>query len=121
MNLTQKPRPSLRAAINAACKQCIYDPQAPGGWRQQTHLCSCQSCPLWPVRPLSDSAIPQRLLDEFQILPDDPCLSGPRESRLLNDDTQGGTSVQGHRHCSENLARRAKFSGKAGHSDTGCP
>lgn len=79
MNLAQKRRPSLRTAIDAACKQCIYDPQAPGGWRQQTHLCSCQDCALWPVRPMSASGIPQNLLDESRILPDDPGLSAPPE------------------------------------------
>ena len=121
MNVTQKPRASLRAAIDAACKQCIYDPQAPGGWRQQTHLCSCQRCPLWPVRPLSESAIPQRLLDEFQILPDDPCISPPRETHLLNDDIQDTTSFPGNRHCPENPPLRARFSGKAGPSGAGCP
>lgn len=105
----------------AACKQCIYDPQAPGGWRQQTHLCSCQSCPLWPVRPLSDSAIPQRLLGEFRILPVDPGLSDPRESPLLHDDTQGGTPAQVRQHLTEIPPLSAKFSGNAGHSGAGCP
>ena len=44
---------SLRAAINAKCKDCIYDPCAPGNWRQQTAACRITSCSLHPYRPLS--------------------------------------------------------------------
>jgi hypothetical protein len=31
----------------------IYDPQAPGNWRQQTGACTIKSCSLWPFRPVS--------------------------------------------------------------------
>lgn len=41
----------LRAAINAKCRECIYDTEAPGTWREQVAQCSCPRCPLWPVRP----------------------------------------------------------------------
>ena len=44
---------SLRKAINEKCKDCIYDPQGRGNWRQQVTACPCQDCPLWPVRPVS--------------------------------------------------------------------
>lgn len=44
---------SLRAAVNAKCKECIYDECAPGKWRQQTEACRITSCPLHPHRPLS--------------------------------------------------------------------
>ncbi|RDS76404.1 hypothetical protein DL238_01455 [Alteriqipengyuania lutimaris] len=44
-------RGSLRAAIDAKCKDCVYDKQEPGGWRQQVAACPCEhSCPLWSVR-----------------------------------------------------------------------
>jgi hypothetical protein len=43
----------LRAAINAKCKDCIYDPLSGlGYWRQQVGACTAKSCPFWPVRPL---------------------------------------------------------------------
>lgn len=42
---------SLRAAINSKCRHCIYDPAAPGTWREQVAQCACRSCPLWPYRP----------------------------------------------------------------------
>jgi hypothetical protein len=42
---------SLRAAINAKCKDCIYDPLAGGTWLAQVAVCSSPGCPLWPVRP----------------------------------------------------------------------
>jgi hypothetical protein len=46
-------RPSLRAAIDAMCKSCIYDPGSGGGaWREQVASCSSGNCPLHSVRPL---------------------------------------------------------------------
>jgi len=43
---------SLRDAINAKCRDCIYDPKCGGGtWREQVAQCSSLGCPLWPVRP----------------------------------------------------------------------
>jgi hypothetical protein len=45
--------PSLRAAINAKCKSCIYDPDARGNWREQVSGCSSANCPLHAVRPIS--------------------------------------------------------------------
>jgi hypothetical protein len=53
--LTQT-RQSLRAPIDEKCRDCIYDPADPGGWRQQVDACSCTSCPLWKVRCRSRAA-----------------------------------------------------------------
>jgi len=48
---------SLRAAINAKCKECIYDPIAgKGTWRQQVEACTAPTCPLYSVRPTSKGA-----------------------------------------------------------------
>ena len=45
---------SLRAAINAMCKFCIYDPiGGRGTWRQQVEACTAPSCPLYAGRPKS--------------------------------------------------------------------
>lgn len=44
---------SLRKAINEKCKECIYDRQDVGGWRQQVTACTSFSCPLYDVRPVS--------------------------------------------------------------------
>lgn len=50
----------LRSAINAYCKSCTYDPKAHGGtWRQQVEACTVTACPLWAVRPRSESAKPR--------------------------------------------------------------
>ena len=47
---------SLRAHINAKCRDCIYDPKSGAGtWREQVAQCSVISCPLWPVRPAPNS------------------------------------------------------------------
>ena len=48
------PGISLRATINAKCRECIYDPFASeGNWRQQVQACTSYNCPLYPVRPVS--------------------------------------------------------------------
>ena len=46
-------RPSLRAAINAMCKSCLYDPgNGNGPWREQVQGCSSSNCALHSVRPI---------------------------------------------------------------------
>jgi len=45
---------SRKRAINAKCKDCIYDPCGSGKWRQQVEACPSQDCALWPFRPKSD-------------------------------------------------------------------
>lgn len=53
------PPRSLRKAIDAMCKWCIYDPKSGGGnWRQQVTACAITRCALWPVRPLSRGESP---------------------------------------------------------------
>ena len=42
---------SLRAAIDAKCKDCIYDPLDHGTWRMQVEACAYTDCPLHVVRP----------------------------------------------------------------------
>ena len=37
---------SLRKRIDEKCKDCIYDPTAPGTWRQQVFLCTAQIMPI---------------------------------------------------------------------------
>ena len=49
----QAVRPSMRAAINAKCRECIVDAYAPGTWRQQVEACTSPDCPLYPLRPVS--------------------------------------------------------------------
>lgn len=44
---------SRLAAINAKCRECIYDPMSPGNWRQQVEACSSANCPLHSFRPIS--------------------------------------------------------------------
>ena len=44
----------FRAAINAKCKECIYDGiGGTGNWRQQVEACTSPKCPLFPLRPVS--------------------------------------------------------------------
>ena len=52
---------SLRAAINAKCRECIYDPIAGRGtWREQVEACVSANCPLHEVRPKSSGERAQR-------------------------------------------------------------
>ena len=51
---------SLRNAINLKCKDCIYDPEVEGGWKQQVSLCDLSDCSLWPYRPMARTS-PQSL------------------------------------------------------------
>lgn len=44
-------RPSLRNAVDAMCKACLYDARGAGTWRAQVAACTAHSCPLHPVRP----------------------------------------------------------------------
>lgn len=47
------PKPSLRDAINAKCRECIYDPKSGlGTWREQVAACTSRTCPIYPARPL---------------------------------------------------------------------
>ena len=49
---------SRTKAINEKCKDCIYDPKAPGTWREQTEACpSEKSCALWPYRPIAIATV----------------------------------------------------------------
>ena len=48
----RKKRPSMRKAIDAKCKECIYDDLSGlGTWRQQTEGCLSTDCPLYELRP----------------------------------------------------------------------
>jgi hypothetical protein len=49
---------SLRKRINAHCVSCVYDDLAAGTWKQQVEACTVTSCPLWDVRPRSNSKSP---------------------------------------------------------------
>ena len=42
---------SLRAAINGKCRDCIYDSEGRGTWREQVGQCTIVSCSLWKYRP----------------------------------------------------------------------
>lgn len=69
-------------AIAAYCRECIYDPQAAGTWREQVAACACTDCPLWRYRPLPRNArpwiasrSPDALPDGFASLPHDEAIA----------------------------------------------
>jgi hypothetical protein len=57
----------LRAAINAMCKACTYDPQDRGTCAQQISCCVSNECPLHSVRPINARAIPDTLLAHWRL------------------------------------------------------
>ncbi len=50
----QSSKPGMRGKVNAKCIECIYDDIGGGGsWRNQAENCTCLTCPLYSVRPVS--------------------------------------------------------------------
>ena len=65
--MSQLPKkPSLRKAINAHCKSCVYDNLAAGTWLAQVTLCSVRGCELFDVRPTTQS-IPDSVFDYYMV------------------------------------------------------
>ena len=62
---------SLRAAINAMCKSCAYDPLDYGTCAQQIACCTNRNCELYSKRPITSKAIPIELLDRYRLSPED--------------------------------------------------
>jgi len=54
---------SLRACVNAHCRDCIYDEHAKGAgnWRQQIAACTVTKCALYSIRPVSKPKPRKRL------------------------------------------------------------
>lgn len=48
---------SLKSAINAYCKTCVYDQSSPGTWREQVENCGVTKCELYEVRPRTAATI----------------------------------------------------------------
>ncbi len=46
------PTTSLRSAVNAKCRDCIFDRLSAGTWREQVAACVSSNCELHPVRPM---------------------------------------------------------------------
>ena len=67
--MPDRAKRSLRGAINAMCRACIVDERAPGSPAVQIAICTAKDCPLYPVRPITCSVIPLRVLKEMRIDP----------------------------------------------------
>ena len=62
---------SRTAAIDAKCKDCIYDHKAPGTVREQIEACTSEkSCALWPYRPLTIATIQRNRKDSKSAVED---------------------------------------------------
>ena len=58
-------KPSLRKAINKMCSDCVYDSQSPGSRAVQIAICTATDCALYPVRPMTATVIPIRVLEDY--------------------------------------------------------
>lgn len=61
---------SLRKAIDAKCRECAYDPLDAGGVSHQIAACISSDCPLHPVRPITCTQLPLRLLAAWHVHPE---------------------------------------------------
>ena len=76
--MTMCKRLTRKQAIEANCRDCVYDPANSGNWRQQVTLCAVRECFLWPWRPVSRSDIPEHLLDAYSVSDaEKPVFRGP--------------------------------------------
>ncbi len=48
-------RRTRQQAIEAMCRDCIYDELDEGTWRMQVERCALTDCPLYQYRPVSRS------------------------------------------------------------------
>ena len=58
------PSLSRAAAIDAKCRDCIYDELSPGSWRDQVAACTISDCPLYAFRPVPAACMAGRFVDE---------------------------------------------------------
>ena len=66
--MNESKRNSLRRAINNKCRSCIFDEANAGSWLVQVTLCSCKDCPLYEVRPVTKSPIPEGTLKAYGVV-----------------------------------------------------
>ena len=81
-------RPNMRKAIDAMCKECIYDgDRGFGSWREQVGSCASNKCPLYDLRPLPTNK-KHDWQEELAIKYQEDVASGKREAlcspNLLN-------------------------------------
>lgn len=92
-------RLSLRAAINAMCRSCLYDPgNGNGGWREQVQSCSSSNCALHPVRPMPVRAGKS----------DEDAQDGPSAPEAANDGFDALSAlIVGHNDLTPSVGRAA--------------
>jgi len=57
-------------AIDAKCKDCIFDPAEQGTWRQQVKACDIESCALHQYRPKPYKPRKQPVQPEYKTIRD---------------------------------------------------
>lgn len=97
----EKAVPATRnAAIAAKCRDCIFDQEAAGTWRQQVTVCPSTDCALWTFRPLAEGIAPcfkarspNALPDGWQRLPQAWAIGSLEPSKQGIGDISNGKRV----------------------------
>jgi len=56
MNASNPKKSEWQRRVAEKCRECIYDQfGGMGTWRQQIEACASVSCPLHPIRPVSET------------------------------------------------------------------
>ena len=82
----------MRAAIDAKCRDCIYDPLAGGTWRAQVEACTATDCGLFPYRPRSRAGKTARARVEGRS-PEDCAKNGSNPGTAAESDAGGWVPV----------------------------
>jgi len=83
-------KPSLRKAINRMCADCIHDPRSPGSRAVQIAICTATDCALYPVRPMTATVIPIRVLEDYGLTVEQ---LDPRARPFVSSEGQDGPLV----------------------------
>lgn len=84
---------TLRQAITAHCKECIYDETAIGAgtWRKQATDCTSPDCNLFPYRPVDSTENARRKAAKLKEMSPEQLMEHKRKSdnfkRVLNAKT----------------------------------
>ncbi len=120
---------SPRQAIASKCRDCTYDTEAVGSWRQQTATCPVVHCALWAFRPLQGNAPAwlaardvERLPDNWRSMPNIKAVAiiagnAPNASEgtpFQDNAVNGGSSTPAVASLSVNAAYKRNRQGSAG-------
>jgi len=77
-------------AINAHCRQCIYDELGGNGsWRKQVTDCTSPECPLFEYRPIDAKAADIAKKERYEALSDEEKVLHDKRAKEAGDRLRG--------------------------------